>query len=216
MARLVAIGSPIVPSPMNPTRSLMVAPRLDVTLDDRRGGPHRMAGAGHEQGQALPGVQQEWSELLQRHPAEARPEQPAADATEEQVALGLESTRIERLAIVAHEVELHRSEEPTLHGQAQALDDEGSVGGLEPVPLALAKHEVAAGIGPGHGPQEEAQHRGVDDLGAVVEDPPVAIHLIAVLAGRLRHRAPTTGTDGWRPTRRASRARASVGRPARR
>src|SRR5260370_9602944 len=125
---------------MNPTRSLMVAPRLDVTLDDRRGGPHRMTGAGHEQGQALPGVQQEWSELLQRHPAESRPEQPAADAAEEQVALGLERTRIERLAIVAHEVGPHRPEGRVLHGEANALDHEGRVYGLEPLPPALPRH----------------------------------------------------------------------------
>src|SRR5690348_11478459 len=168
---------PIVPSPMNPTRSLMIAPRLDVPLGDGGGGAHRMPDAGHDQRRALSRVQQERGELLHRRPAEAGPEAAAAHPAVEQAALGLERARIEGLAQIAREVELHRPQRALVEGEAEALNDERRVDSLEPVPLTLAEDEVPSGLGPSHGPQEEAEHRGVHDLGAVVEDAAVPVDL---------------------------------------
>src|SRR6476620_8867594 len=110
---------------------------------------------------------------------------------------------------------------PAVRFQAEALHHERAAGQggilrVEPVSLALAEGQTAAVLGAGHGEEEEAQHRGIDDLGAVVEDSPFPIDAIVVLARRSAHRASATGTEGWRSTRRASRARAAAGRPARR
>src|SRR5215470_1176229 len=229
LARLVAIGIPIVPSPMNPTCSLMVTlqekARRSVGSAGRSAAgaswrglhrrPNRVADAGHEQRRALAGVYQEGRELLHGHPPEPRTKRAAPHAAEEQLALGLERTGVERLAVVAGEAQLGALKMAVGHLQAQPLHHERGVGGLEPVPLALAEGEAAPVVGARHHAEEEAQHRGVDDLGAVVIDAPVAIDLIAVLARRLPAHA-VTGTDGWRETRRRSSAWASAGRPPRR
>src|SRR5215470_10113341 len=120
LARLVAIGIPIVPSPMNPTCSLMVTlqekARCSVRGAGRSGagpswrGPrrraNRVADAGHEQRRALAGVHQEGRELLHGHPPEPGVERAAPHAAEEQLALGLECPGVERLAVVAGEAQL--------------------------------------------------------------------------------------------------------------
>src|SRR5712691_5732731 len=249
LARLVAIGIPIVPSPMNPTCSGMIAPRGQRAVrgaggsgaaadrarrparcamgcrpaptraprdsgGDGCGGAHRMAGATQQQGRSLTGASQERRELLHRDPAEPRSEGAASDTAKQQIPLGLERARIEWLADITQEAQLGVLEDALLDAQAQALNHERGVGRLEPVPLALAQDETPAIVRAGHRPHEEAQHAGVDDLGAVVEDAAVVVDPVAVLARALRHHA--TGTEGWRSTRRRSSACASAARPARR
>ena len=93
----------------------------------------------------------------------------------------LERGGVERFAVVAGEAELHRVQSPVGHAEAEPLDHERRIRGLEPVPLALTEGEPAVIRSALEGEQEEAQGRRIDDLGAVVEHATLGIHAIGVL-----------------------------------
>ena len=99
-------------------------------------------------------------------------------------AVVLEGRRIERFPVVSREMKLDRPEPSVGHPQSEPLDHEGRVVRLEPVLLALAYGEPPAVGLASECQHEEAEGRRVHDLRAVVEDVPLAVDLIAVLAHR--------------------------------
>jgi hypothetical protein len=125
---------------------------------------------------------------------------PLRDPAEEQRAVLLEGRRVQRFVVVARKMELDRLQPSLRHAQPQPLDHEGRVVGLEPVLLALADHEPATVGRALERQQEEAEGRRVHDLGAVVEDPSLAVDLVAVLAHRNRIVGRAAGLDNATPT----------------
>src|SRR6185503_17685845 len=118
------------------------------------------------------------AELLQGEAAEAGAEGPPADPAIEVAVLVLQRRRIQRLVIVAGEEELDGG---AAGGKAEALDDEGRIGRIEVVSLALAHGDVSAVRRGLHGEEEEPKHGAIGDLAALVEDPSVAVHSVPVL-----------------------------------
>src|SRR5688572_1133732 len=129
-----------------------------------------VAGAVEHEGDAPPHVLEIRRELLHGEAPESRAVLAAAHAAVEAPVLGLEGGGIEGLLELAGEAEPDPPQAAALDFEAQPLDHEWRVRGIEPVLLALARHEPApVGLTP-HAEKEEAERRRVHDLGAVVED----------------------------------------------
>src|SRR6266571_4254602 len=170
-------------------------------LDGRRGRQpaDRVAGAAQAKLQVFASLDDERRDLLDRPSAEARAKHSAPNAAVQVVAASLEVARVEGFVIVAGQMELDRRDLVAIEATSDALDHERRVGGLEPVPLALAENEVPAVRGVLHGAEEEREHQGIDHLGAVVEDAPVSIDLVPILAhGSARPAPPGQGRANQR------------------
>src|SRR5262249_28960118 len=121
-------------------------------------------------------------DLLQCDAAEAGSEGALAHAAEELRAVVLEGGRVEGLTVVAGQAQLHAVEPAVGGAPCQAPDDERALRQLDPVRLPLEEREPVALRRALERQEEEAQRRGIHDLGAVVEHAPVAVHSIGVLA----------------------------------
>src|SRR5262249_19629234 len=131
-------------------------------------------------------------ELLHGEASEAGGEAPAAHPAVETLAVLRERGRIEGLPIVAGQAELDRAQAIAVEAHAQPLHDEGRgfprpALGLEPVALALTDGEPAPLGREREGEQEEAEGGGIHDLGAVVVDPPLAVHAVVIFPRRSFH-----------------------------
>ena len=105
-----------------------------------------------------------------------------AHPAEEAAAVLYEGGGLERLAIVTSPAEIGALEPAVGDAEREALDHERRIGGLEPVPLALAQGEPSPVGGALQREEEEAEGGRVHDLATVVEGAPLAVHPIGVLA----------------------------------